>query len=143
MKKTAESRLEASLADAPIRDPRELYRSRMRHLRERSPAAFETALRHYEETVVPRTAADADPIAEWLAYGRLLAELDGPGRFMEVDAVGRARPWREGDARVGLILYLPDDRSGRPFTVCMPRDATAAQAATHALLVEGKRELEY
>lgn len=143
MKKTAESRLEASLAGASIRDPRDLYRARMRHLRERSATAFETALRHYEETVVPRTAADADPITEWLAYGRLLAELDGPGRFMEVDGVGRARPWREGDPAGGMILYLPDEKSGRPFTVSMPRDATAAQLATHALLVEGKRELVY
>jgi hypothetical protein len=143
MKQKADARLEASLAEASIRDPRELYRARMKHLRQRSPGAFETALRHYEETVVPRTAQDADPVAEWLAYGRLLAELDGPGRFMAVDGVGRARPWREGDAWAGMVVYLPDEKGGRPFTVCMPRDATAAQLATHALLVEGKRELDY
>lgn len=144
LKQQAEARLEQRLAEVPIRDPRELYRARIRHLRGRDSTAFEAALRHYEEAVVPRTAEGAvDPIAEWFAYGRLLAELDGPGRLVEVDEVGRARPWQELDVPAGMVLYLPEEKGGRAFTLSMPAAASDAQVATHALLVEGKRELDY
>src|SRR5690554_950692 len=111
MQARAAARLERALADADLEDPRGFYRARLRELRERDPAALAKSVRYYEEKLLPRVAAEgSDPVAEWLEYGLLLAELGGPGQLIEVDGEGRARPYEAGaPARNRLILHLPDD----------------------------------
>jgi len=134
------ARLEEALAAAGVEDPRPFYRARLRDLRERDPAALTESVRYYEEVVLPRVADEAsDPLAEWLAYGRRLAEMSEPGRLVEIDHEGRARPY-DGRAtpRDRLILHLPDDPRIPAFVLRMPRDPSPAQRATFELLVLGK-----
>ncbi len=139
-KRLADARLQASLGAAGLADPRDLYRTRLRALRSRDTAAFDRALAYYENELVPRVAADADPVAEWLAYGKMLAELSGPGRVIAVDGSGRARP-ETGDATDDLLLFMPDDGSDPAMVLSAPAEPTPAQNATIQLLVERRREL--
>jgi hypothetical protein len=91
-KERADARLLEAFAREGIEDNRPAYRQRLRQLRDRNPAAFERALRHYEDEVLPALGVEDDPVAAWIAYGVWLGELDGPGRLLAVDADGRARP---------------------------------------------------
>jgi hypothetical protein len=121
-----------------VRDPRDLYRERLRLLREHDPAAYRRALQHFEERLIPRVASEqCDPLAEWLEYGRLLAELGGPGRAVQVDRTGRARDYSAPVPPEDLVLHLP--ASGRePVCVLrLPGELSAPQRATYELLVEG------
>jgi hypothetical protein len=68
-KTRADARLEAALETATVRDPRPLYRPILRYLRERDPSAFERAIRHFDEELVPAVAGDADPLTAWLDFG--------------------------------------------------------------------------
>lgn len=161
-KTRADARLEAALATAPIRDPRPFLRPILKHLRERDPAGFERALGHYESTLIPAVAAGADPLPEWLRYGRLLASLAGVGRLVAIDGTGRAgtvdaaaaekagsdaATARKGgsDAAAadlaaveGLLIYLPDAAETPAVVLRCPRDATPAQDASIELLVLGR-----
>lgn len=131
--------LEDSLATSPLQDPRSSYRDRLRTLKAQDSAAFERALRYFQEVLVPRVADQTgDPLAEWLEYGRLLAELSGPGRFVGVDATGRARPHEVVSDGSALLLHLPDDARAGAFVLALPRRPTRAQQATVDLLVSGK-----
>lgn len=135
----ADARLEKALESAGLRDPRGPYRSWLRALRERDVASFDEARRHYEERVVPRIATEeADPLAEWLAYGVRLAELSGPGRLVEIDASGRARTATEPLPKDRVVLYLPDAPREPARALNLPLRLSAAQRANHDLLVEGK-----
>lgn len=136
--------LEDALATSPIQDPRSSYRDRLRTLKAQDSAAFERALRYFQDVLVPRVADQTrDPLAEWLEYGRLLAELSGPGRIVGIDAGGRARPHElvsDGSVSDGsaLVLHLPDDARAGAFVLALPRRPTRAQQATVDLLVSGK-----
>ena len=138
----ADARLEAALAAAPWRDPRPYLRRLLKHLKERDLAAFERALAYFDSTLVPAVAGEADPLAEWLEYGRVLCSLAGAGRIVAIDGSGRAAEAEaeaEGDALPGgLLLYLPDDPEAPAAVLRCPRDATPAQEASVELLVLGR-----
>jgi len=134
----ATARLERALAESGMADPREFCRDRLRELRRRDPAALAEALRDYDETLVSRVArGDADPIAEWIEYARRLAERTAPGRTVEIDLGGRARPYAPG-AHPRLVLHLPDDPAAPALPVARPRELSPAQRAAYDLLVLGK-----
>lgn len=138
----ADARLAAALRESELEDPRDFYRERLKLLRERSPAAFQDALRYYEDELLPSVAAeDSDPVREWFAYGRRLAELTAPGRLVEIDASGRAHAHAPPLDRTRLVLHLPDDEREPAMILGLPRAASAAQRATCDLLVRGRTEL--
>jgi hypothetical protein len=134
----ADARLEQALAGSGLRDPRPLFRPALKHLRERDTAGFQRALAHYESHLVPAVAGGGDALAEWLAYGRLLAECLGPGRRVEVDPTGRAATPADPAAASGLVLHLPDDAAAPALALHCPRDLSRPQEATLELLVAGR-----
>lgn len=140
LRTTAETRLTEAAAAAGLADPRPAYRERLRQLREAHPAAFEQAITHYEQGVLPRIAGD-DPLVAWAEYGRFLCELTSDGALTRIDATGRAAPWTpEGDAG-DLVLFIPSDTSGDALIVAQPRNPSAAQSASLDLLVNRKLTL--
>lgn len=152
LKARADERLEAALEGGPVRDPRPLYRRVLSRLREHDPDAFQRAIRHFEEELVPAVAEDADPLQAWLDYGRLLARALGPGRALEIDATGRSRPEEEAEQTQGgpaegrreeddpppLLLHIPDDDALPAVILRYPAPSTPAQDATVELLVDGR-----
>lgn len=139
LKTRADARLEAALETADLRDPRPLYRPVLRHLRARDAAAFERAIRHFDEALVPAVAGDADPVDAWLDFGQRLAEELGAGRLLRVDDSGRAESVDSPvSAGGGLVLFLPDDAATPTLVLRYPRDARPAQRATVELLAEGR-----
>jgi hypothetical protein len=140
-KARAEARLETALAQSGLEDPRPAYRERLRSLRESSTSAFEQALRHYEEQTLVALAGDADPIAAWVEYGRVLGELTASGRLLQVDSEGRATPYAAPPARDLLVLHVPEDTAAPILAAAVPRAASAAQRATYAMLVERRLSL--
>ena len=136
-RRRAEARLERALEATGIRDPRELYRARLRALKQEDAAAFEQAVRYFDETLVPAVADESnDPIASWLEYGLLLAELSGPGRTVEIDTPGRAVPQEGAAAPDRMLLRLPDGKRSPAFPISLPAEPTPPQQATYRLLVE-------
>src|SRR5205809_1075309 len=108
---TADQRLEELLQQRQLRDPREFFRERLRLLKERDRAAFQRALDHYDQILLPNVAAaGADVRLEWLDYGRLLAELSGAGRIIVLDQNGRAG-MNETPDDDALVLHVPDDEA--------------------------------
>ncbi|HUE76817.1 MAG TPA: hypothetical protein VMM83_02670 [Longimicrobiales bacterium] len=134
----ADARLEQALKSAAIRDPRPHLRPILKHLKERDPAAYDRALSHLEATLIPAVAADADPLAAWLEYGRLLTRLAGAGQTMAIDGTGRAAPVEKGVPDGALVLYLPDAAGTPAVVLSCPRETTPAQEASIALLVLGR-----
>jgi hypothetical protein len=139
LKSRADARLTAALsrAHAPA-DPRPLYRPVLRHLRERDRAAFDRVIAHFEETLVPAVAGDADPVGAWLDYGLLLADALGAGRTVEVDRTGRARPVDDATTAGELVLRIPDAEDAPVVVLRHPAAASPAQVATVELLVAGR-----
>lgn len=136
----ADRLLAEALERAGARDPREFYRERLRELKEADPAAYEEAVAHYRDVLIPSIAeADAEPLTAWTEYGRRLAELTAPGRTVAVDVRGRARPYEAPAGPDGLVLHLPDARSRRALVVGLPRSLSAAQRATYDWLVAGRQ----
>jgi hypothetical protein len=139
-KSRAESRLQAAFAEASAIDSRAALRAVLKELRARSPDAFDGALASYDERIVPVLADGAAVLDAWIGYGRLLGELLGAGRLLDIDADGRAvdhsPPYRPGT----LVLFVPDDAATPAFAPASPRSPSAAQAATEALLVRGRLE---
>ena len=138
LKSRADARLEAALQTSAARDPRDVCRDRLRWLKDHDRAAFDRALQHYEQVLVPNVgAADVDPLDEWEAYARLLAELSGAGKTVDIDENGRASapsaPLR------GLTFHIPEDSATPVLIVRMPREMSAAQRATIDLLVDRKQ----
>ena len=138
-KTRADARLETALQGADQRDPRPLYRPALKFLRDQRPDAFDEALRHLEEELIPAVAGEADPLVAWLEYGRRLARALGAGRLMELDSTGRAHPVSDPAEARGLVLHLPDEASAPVLTLRCPRDPSPAQQATLELLVEGRQ----
>jgi hypothetical protein len=134
------SRAEAGLVKAAERhglaDPRPSYRERLRALRQARPDAFDQAVEHYEQTVLP-ALADAEPLPVWLEYGRYLASLTTTGKAITVDASGRAAPWTR-EAQAGLVLFVPEDNAAEVMVLSQPVTPSPAQHATLTLLVERK-----
>jgi hypothetical protein len=140
-KKLADERLTRSLAQRGALDARETYRALLRSLKAQSADAFTKASRYYDQQVVPRLGADADPLDAWIDYGRLIGELSGTGRMMIVDETGRAAPYVAPLAPGNIVMFVPDDTRAGSFVAVQPAELSAAQRATVALLVEGRLAL--
>lgn len=138
------SRAEARLAEAAqargLADPRPAYRERLRVLKHTHPDAFQQAVRHYDEQVLP-ALADRDPLDAWIEYGRFLASLTSAGVATAIDEKGRAAKWNPATP-ASLVLFIPDDTSSDVLPLVQPDAPSAAQAATIALLVEKKLKIE-
>lgn len=87
----ADRAFRARLDALGLRDVRPLYRGLLKRLREEDTAAYEEAVRRYEEEVDAAVDGADDPVVPWLRYGAWLAERIAPGRTAAVDAGGRAR----------------------------------------------------
>lgn len=132
----AEGRLEEAARSHGIVDPRPPYRDRLRRLRESQRDAFDRAIEHYEQQVLP-ALADAAPLNAWIDYGRYLAQLEGPGRTVRIEQDGRATTW-SADAPPGLVLFIPEDTASDVLVLSQPLKPSDAQEATLRLLVERK-----
>jgi hypothetical protein len=135
-KRLADERTAQAIRDAPFEDFREAYRERLRWLKDSQPQGFTRALSHYNDILVPNIAAGADPLAEWLEYGRLLGNVSGAGNVMRIDETGRAFPL--GDGVDGLVLHLPEDTNVPALALVVPKALSDAQKATLGLLVKNK-----
>lgn len=132
----AEARYEEALGRGGLRDPREQFRDWMHTLRERDADAFGHALRYFDEVLVERVAdPSSDPVAEWIEYGRRLAEQLQPGRLTVIDETGRAHDYTPPPAPGALVLHLPEDARSPASILSLPRDPSPAQRATCDLLV--------
>lgn len=142
LQEKADRVLEQAIEESGARDPREFYRERLRELRERDDAAYDEAVRHYREELLPTVAeGEGDPLALWTEYGRMLAELTAPGRTVAIDATGRAGPCGSPPQTDRLILHLPKARALPALLVGLPPELTAAQRATYDWLVAGRQRL--
>jgi hypothetical protein len=151
LRSRAERRLAAALEAAGAADPRPALRERLRALRERAPDAFDRARAYYEDKVLPALAGGSEApatsggengaLASWVAYGRFVGELDGPGRILFIDERGRAREPAEATTPDRLVVHLPDDSGVAAFAVLVPVEPSPAQRAALALLVEGRLSL--
>lgn len=137
----ADQRLDEALAESGARDPREFYRTRLRELREQDRGAYDRAVAHYMDRLLPSIVEGADPLAAWTEYGRTLAELSGPGRTVSLDATGRSRPYEAPADPNHLVLHLPDDTRSPALLVGLPAQLTAAQRAAYDWLVRGSSTL--
>jgi hypothetical protein len=137
-KTRAEGRTAEAIAQGPYEDFREGYRERLRWLKEARPEAFSRALTAYE-TLVERIAQGADPLQQWLEYGRQLGELSGRGSVVAIDDSGRSVAVAPATSQ--LMLHLPDDINVPALTLAIPRDLSDAQQSTLALLVGRKLSL--
>jgi hypothetical protein len=140
-KTRAEARTDEAVAASGFEDPRATLRRRLKHLKDNQPAAFTKAIEYYEQDLLPRIAEGADPLAEWLDYGRQLGDLTSPGRTMSVDESGRAQPFRSGLTQQTLVLHIPHDTSVDVLALAIPCEQSPAQRATLDLLVNRAREL--
>jgi hypothetical protein len=137
----ADRRLEEALAERGARDPRELYRERLRELKRVNPDEYGQAVEYYREVLLPEVASEgSDPLRAWTEYGRKLAAALAPGRTVCIDASGRAHPYH-GASREELVLHLPDAKGSRALLVGLPAEPTVAQRATLDVLVAGKQRM--
>ncbi len=142
----ADRRLEAALAGSGIGDPREVLRGCLRRLR--GTPAFDRAVAHYKEVLVPGVAdGSLDPLDAWLDYARLVAAASGEGREVTIDAEGREvaiaaeREGGSGTDPAGLLLHVPEERGAPVTPLRVPAEPSPAQSATLMLLVEGRTGL--
>lgn len=141
-KARADELFEAALEERGARDPRDFYRDRLRDLKGSDPDAYEKAVTHYRDELIPGIAAgDLDPLEGWRAYGKMLAELTAEGRTVAVDSTGRARAYEAPADADAMVLHLPDDAGTRAILVSLPAEPSSAQRATFDLLVRGKQTL--
>lgn len=128
--------LDEALEARGLADPRPLYRALLRQLREADAAAYEEAVRRYEEELAPADESRGErTLAAWLAYGSWLAGRLCPGRRVAVDRQGRARDLEGDEVPEGaLLLHIPDTRKRRALALAAPRDPSGPQDATLELL---------
>lgn len=132
----ADANFASALERAGARDPRDFYRERLRELKAERPDGFHRAVAYHDERLIPAVAApESDPLAEWLEYGRLLAELLAEGETVQVDATGFATPYAPPVPGDRLVLHLPRDARRPALLVGLPPELSPAQRATHELLV--------
>lgn len=137
LRRTADENFARALARTGARDPRDYYRQRLRELRERDERAFRRALDYFENRLVPAVAEGrSDPIAEWLEYGRVLAQLTADGQTVQVDPSGRARPYAPPVPLDHLVLHLPTSAREPALAVGLPPQLSPAQRAAFELLVK-------
>lgn len=137
----ADKALEAALAEAGARDPREFYRERLRELKRANPSEYESAVAYYRDTLIPEVAGGGtDPLDAWTEYGRRLATALTPGRTISVDGTGLAHEYGE-PKRDRLVLHLPAENGARALLVALPSSLSTAQRATYDVLVEGRQKL--
>ena len=134
----ADERLEAALEKTGARDPRAVCRERLRQLKSVDEAAFEQALGHYRDRLIPSIAAGEEPLTAWVEYGRTIARLTFRGRTVAIDRTGLAREYATPADPEALVLHLPRGGKGRALLVAQPRDPSPAQQATCDLLVDGR-----
>ena len=134
-KQRADERTDQAIANMSFVDFRDAYRERLRWLKDSQPQSFTRALSHYNDVLVPNIANGADPITEWVEYGRLLGELSGKGKTVVVDETGFARDF-ENNSLNGLILHLPEDTNVPALPLAIPKQLSDAQQATIELLVK-------
>jgi len=141
-RREADRRFEAAIQATGARDPRGFYREALRELKESNPDGYEKAVEHFQTTLGPSVASgEADPLFAWREYGRLIAELTGPGRTLAVDETGLAIPYTPELPLDQLVLHLPDEKGMRAILVSLPPEPSTAQRATYELLVRGKHRL--
>jgi len=141
-KAVADRRFEEALEATGARDPRDFYRQVLRELKESNPDGYDRAVRHFQTILVPGIASgEAEPLAAWREYGRLIAEVMGPGNSVEIDETGRARPYTDESSLDRLVLHIPHERGRRAILVSLPPTPSPAQRATFELLVRGKQRL--
>lgn len=142
-REAVDRRTDEAFARSGWRDPRLDYRDLLRRLKERDETSFRNAVHDYEAEVVERLSDPAtDPVAAWLEYGARLAALVGGGRTVAIDRDGRSSEAPGATPGVGtLLLHLPANAGAGGIVVACPREPSDAQAATIALLAEGKTAL--
>ena len=133
----ADERFAQALEETGARDPREYLRGQMRALKAEDAGAYRRALAYFEETLTPAVAADgSDPIAEWLEFARVLAELATPGRAVQIDPGGRARDYARPVPADALVLHLPARPSDPALVLGLPPTLSSHQRAAYELLVK-------
>jgi hypothetical protein len=138
----ADRRFLEALEESGARDPRDYYRKVLRGLKDKDPSGYQKAVAHYQEVLVPSIAhGEAEPLRAWRDYGRLIAEVTGPGRTVAIDETGRASPFTDTVPMGSLVIHLPDAKGVRAMLVSLPSKPSKAQRATYELLVAGKHRL--
>jgi hypothetical protein len=137
LRSRADARLDDALRSVGAADPRPELREALRSLRETDPDGFAEARRRFEEDLTGRVAAGEDALAEWIAYGRWLAERAGPGSVVSIAADGRSSPWQPPYRAGELVLFLPEATRVRAAVLAAPARPTRPQQATRELLAGG------
>jgi hypothetical protein len=134
MQEEADRRLAAALEEGEVADPHGPLRRRLKSLK--GSPAFDEAVRHYQEVLVPGVAdGSLEPLAAWLDYARLLARTAGPGREVALDVEGRV------SADGLLLLHIPEERGAPVTPLRVPGEPSPAQKAALMLLVERRSRL--
>jgi hypothetical protein len=137
-----EARLEEALARHGARDAREYYRGQLRELKGENPRAYEEAVAHYRDVLLPALERGGeDPVALWTAYGQHLAQLRAPGRSVVVDGTGASHGFEVDRALGALVLHIPEQAREAAMIVALPAELTPAQRATVDFLVARKKKL--
>ena len=118
-----------------------MCRERLRELKGVDAAAFEQAVGHYRDRLVPSIAGGEEPFTAWVEYGRTIARLTFEGRTVAIDRTGLAREYSTPADPDALVLHLPKGGKGRALLVARPREPSPAQQATSDLLVDGRYSL--
>lgn len=125
----------AALERLEIQDVRPLYRALLKRLKTEDPDAYADAVRRFEDEVQPAVEASDDPLAEWIGYGRWLAEKLAPGRDVAVDPTGRSEELGDGSPPEGaLVLHLPESTRRRAMELALPAEPTEFQEEARELL---------
>ncbi|MEO5509122.1 MAG: hypothetical protein ABIS27_00730 [Longimicrobiales bacterium] len=143
LRTAADARLAAAAARLHMADPRPAYRGRLRALKEQQPEAFDRALRHYEDTVLPQLAGTEDAMGVWINYGATIAGFTAAGRLVSIDATGRAAAFALPVCEGTLVLHVPDDAAAPVLIAAAPATPAPAQQATLDLLVNGRLGLDH
>jgi hypothetical protein len=142
VRKEADRIFAEALERSGARDPRDYYRKALRVLKQANPGAYEKAVSHFQDVLVPSIAnGELEPLRAWREYGLLIAEVTASGRTVVIDETGRSRPFASDASLDSLVLHLPDAKGGRAILVSLPPDPSPAQRATYDLLVAGRHRL--
>jgi len=139
----ADEIFEEALGRTGAKDPREFYRKRLREMKTDNPPAYREAVAYYQNELVPSIAeAGDDPLTAWQQFGCRMAELTVTGTPIEIDTTGRRCPYAPPTPADRMVLHIPRGSKGRALVVGLPPELSAAQLATHALLVGGRQKLQ-
>ena len=142
IKEAADRKFQEALDATGARDPRDFYRQALRELKDVNTSAYDRAVHHFQEVLVPSIASgEAEPLTAWREYGLLLAQVTADGRTVEVDETGRAKPYTPDTSMDRMVLHVPDAKGQRAILVSLPPDPSPAQKATYSLLVQRKQRL--